>query len=454
MFLDLLALWALALAPQSTTQACGDVETLAGLGDTSFEAFSFVQIGDPQIGYGSTWPAARRWKELGCELETTGADFGIVVGDLVQDRTWLERRLFRRGLASFSLPLTFVPGNHDVVDEDTLELYRDEFGPDHYAFIYKGCGFIGLNSELFEEALSEKHAAAQWDWLDGELEELSKKELRHLFLFLHRPPSGRSAWTAPLVERLRAHGVRYVLAGHVHDTRETEADDGSFTVFTVGGTAKVDDDRGYGYRIFDVAETGVEERYIEFDRPPSHWFLRQWTPRILDPSLPHWILTLIFAFTAWWCRKAKRASAHDPEDLDTPSSARLWGALACAYALLAANLQLDFDEVFAAVGRRGLYTLGLGGDRRMLQFLVLVLSAIAALTVILWLRKPLMATGRHGRLALVGLLFPLLSLFLHTLSLHQTEALLYYLGRSGLYVIEGAGALLSACMARSALRSG
>ena len=236
-------------------------------------------------------------------------------------------------------------------------------------------------------------------------------------------------------------------AGHLHQTVEIPASDGAYTTFVVGGTARILDERGWGYRVFDVGEDGVEQRYVEIDRPSSHWLVRYgWSPRIVDPSLSHWVLTIVFLLAARAAWRARRAMVARP-DWDEEDGGPPWRFIALAYGFLAFNLQLDFDEVFAAVGRSTVYGLGLGSDRRILQAGVLAVGGFAFLVTLFVLRRSLGTSGRRGWLAILGLSLPVGSFLLHMLSLHQTEVLMYVLGRYGLYLVEAAGAGLTIWMA-------
>jgi len=439
-----------SLAPQTATEQLPRLENLAGYGQETFEPFSFVQIGDPQIGFGGAYPAARRLERLAVEIESTSAAFGVVVGDLVHDRTGREYRLLRAGLESFQLPLAFVPGNHDVLDARTLEAYRADFGRDYYSFIFNGCGFVAFNSELLGEGgqhgFSEDESRAQWAWLDAELAKLRATSLRHVFLFLHRPPDlGVPAETDPLVQRLRDYGIRHVLAGHWHTTEEIQAPDGAITVFTVGGTARVFDDRGYGYRVFDVSADGVDQRYVEFDRPSDHWLVRYgWSPRILDPSLPHWLLTLTFLVGAVSSIAAqRRARAHGDSE-----PGRFWMLLGIGYLLLAIDRQLDIDEVLQATGRIAISSLQAYGGRREIQVVVLAVCSLFGLIGMWFVRRQLRRASGRPWLGLIGFSIPATVFLLHTLSLHQVDQLLYTFGRGGLYAVEAAGVGLSCWAAR------
>ena len=70
------------------------------------------------------------------------------------------------------------------------------------------------------------------------------------------PPDARKRLLA-LAEK---HGVKAILAGHLHKTCEIRA--GQLTIYVVGGTARVDDKRGFGYRIFKVRKDGFDQEYV------------------------------------------------------------------------------------------------------------------------------------------------------------------------------------------------
>jgi hypothetical protein len=59
------------------------------------------------------------------------------------------------------------------------------------------------------------------------------------------------------------YGVEYVLCGHTHTT--TDVRGGGLHVYTVGGTAKVEDALGCGYSIVTITATSVDISYHQLD---------------------------------------------------------------------------------------------------------------------------------------------------------------------------------------------
>ena len=442
-----LALLLLALVPPAAQSELPAVE------EEAFAPFTFVQIGDPQIGYGQgALSDARRFGRLAPLVDAEEAAFAVVVGDLTQDRTPTERWLLRRGLEDFETPLRLVPGNHDVLDLETLEAYRRDHGPDYGSFVYRGCTFLLLDSEtLFDDSISRREHERQWAWLETELEASAAAGRQHAFAVLHRPPRGGLG--ERLLERLQAHGVRTVLAGHLHQTREIVYEGRGITCFTVGGTARVSDGRGFGYRVFQVARDGVEQRYVPFEYPS--WFARYgWSPRLLDPSLGHWALTVLFAWAALAARRAaqRERERHAAEPEGEPGG-RLWTGLAAIWFVLALSTQLDLDELVNASVRRVAHAGGWYGARAGLQSTLFAALLLAGLPLAVLLARAAWRTGRGTTLALASVAFPVFSFLVHTVSLHALEAALYAAGRLGLFLAEGGCALVSVLAARRSIRT-
>src|SRR5437763_788124 len=108
------------------------------------EAFSFIQMSDPQFGMYT--------ENKGFEHETANFEFAVaaanrlhpkfvvVTGDLInQPGNAAQAAEYHRIAARLdaSIKLYSVAGNHDVGNEPTpesLAAYRERFGPDYYTF--------------------------------------------------------------------------------------------------------------------------------------------------------------------------------------------------------------------------------------------------------------------------------------------------------------------------------
>jgi hypothetical protein len=80
-------------------------------------------------------------------------DFIISVGDMIEgytdDRDQLAQMWdgIQNAARATACPFFVVPGNHDMGNAVMLQVWRERFGPDHYAFTYKNALFIILNTE-------------------------------------------------------------------------------------------------------------------------------------------------------------------------------------------------------------------------------------------------------------------------------------------------------------------
>ena len=167
--------------------------------------------------------------------------FVVHLGDIVHPMPSLPQ--FHEAVAHFKsiasglpMPLHVIPGNHDVGDktvdwmpaeqvcDDYLELYRNAFGADFYAFDESGVRFVMLNSLLLNSGLADE--ARQRAWLEDRID--TAGDLR-VFLFMHYPPylyrpdeagnydnvdEPARSW---LLDQIAKPAVEAVFAGHVHN---------------------------------------------------------------------------------------------------------------------------------------------------------------------------------------------------------------------------------------------
>jgi len=137
-----------------------------------------------------------------------------------------------------------LPGNHDVgdeppgqdpaqiVDAGRLARWQGYLGPDRFARHVGAWLLLGVNAQLFGSGLPQE--AEQEHWLAGRLAAAAG---RPVALILHKPlfvehagedePTIASLNPAPrarLLDLLRQGGVRLVVSGHLHATRDREID--------------------------------------------------------------------------------------------------------------------------------------------------------------------------------------------------------------------------------------
>jgi predicted phosphodiesterase len=176
--------------------------------------FTFVILGD-RTGEAQPGVYEQVWKEATAEKPA----FILSVGDSIQgtnDETaakqWQEVaaiwKPYRR------VPLYLAAGNHDIWSVASEQLYTKYSGrPTHYSFDYRQVHFTVLDNSRSDE------------FPPGELEYLEQDLKAHASAAAKVILSHRPSWIVPVALRnpdfklhklARQYGVRYVIAGHVH----------------------------------------------------------------------------------------------------------------------------------------------------------------------------------------------------------------------------------------------
>lgn len=179
------------------------------------EQFDFIVVGDTQPAEpGEFSPMFFRMIE---EWNILKPSFVMSVGDLILggaveglDPQWTE---FEKIIAQVQVPFFPAPGNHDISDKTSEEIYKLRIGPTCYAFSYGEARFILLNTE--EPGQVDTFSDVQIEWFKKELAKVKEK---HLFIFFHKPYfviPNQPGWSAvePLLQQFT--GV-FVFAGHDH----------------------------------------------------------------------------------------------------------------------------------------------------------------------------------------------------------------------------------------------
>ncbi len=288
---SIVAFLAVALVLASTTVSAAEPQRRDVGNDRPFAPFTFVQAGDPQMGFGPDLDHDKTmFVRLGERAKSLGASFVLVCGDLVHKGQAAEWQVFNEALGTFEVPTKLVPGNHDLSDVDTLVRYRRDYGRDYYCFAYNNCAFIGLNAmtliaapvggktESPQNARWLEESRRQWRWLEQTLSRANQARRTHVILFMHHPPFASKEdekdayhnWPSKTRNRLlalvRQYGVRMLLCGHTHRTFTVQPADKTFTIYSLAGTSKAFDNNGFGLRVFHVTKDGVEARVIRLDQ--------------------------------------------------------------------------------------------------------------------------------------------------------------------------------------------
>jgi len=256
------------------------------------EPFSFVQLADPQLGFGGYEYDVEALELAAHQINESDVDFVIVCGDLIhitRDQEALTTFVDLRKL--FEKPVYAVPGNHDLgapPTPKTLKRYREQVGDDYYAIDHKGVTFLLTNSSLWNDDVpeeSEKHQA----WYETELKR-AKESGRPVVWAGHYPPmmmridEPSMRMTLPpqvrvqLLELGRDHGVVAYLAGHIHRNNVVEYEGAQ--IVASASTSRNTDGSPRGYRVWHVAESGeLTHEYIPVQGAASAFKLKNIKPR-------------------------------------------------------------------------------------------------------------------------------------------------------------------------------
>ncbi len=184
------------------------------------------------------------FRAVATAIAAAAPDLVLNTGDLTLDGAVVAADLVeaRHLHAAISLPVRFIPGNHDVgeshdvpdsqelrVSTATRERYIQHFGPDFWHMEIPGWQFIAINALLLASNLD---AAAEQ--LDLVAETAASAGGRRIALFVHKPlfdasveessVTGRFVNPAARRQLLAAFGDRQpalVASGHVHQYRST-----------------------------------------------------------------------------------------------------------------------------------------------------------------------------------------------------------------------------------------
>jgi 3',5'-cyclic AMP phosphodiesterase CpdA len=201
---------------------------------------TIAQISDTHLGEKHSPQAADHLRKAVEMINARHPDAVILSGDIGESTE--NREKVKTILKGLTAPVYYVPGNHDVVNTNSLERYRKQFGPDYYRFQVKNVEVLALDSELLGnyekfgpdalpplpremEAESEKMLA----WLDDQAGPTKDKiviAVQHIPLFCDTGfPDAKPYWivNAPYAQRetglLHKLGVTHLLAGHWHNGR-------------------------------------------------------------------------------------------------------------------------------------------------------------------------------------------------------------------------------------------
>ena len=271
--------------------------------------FRFIFLADTQLGCYATFSGfteedVERYARMGMKVEPVPAVTGfewdanryrdavevinanrpelvMIGGDLIDDpnaEDQIDEFLAITAAIDDAIEVRWVPGNHDIADDyiaptpESIQAYREVFGPDHYAFRMGDTLFVALNTPVIDHPEHVPEAwATQLAFLTDELAHATRSDLDHVILvghhplFVASPDEPDTYWNLPLERRevilslLHGAGVEIGFAGHWH--RNAIARAGNFTQVTSGPVGYPLGDDPSGYRVVEVTGDSVTHEY-------------------------------------------------------------------------------------------------------------------------------------------------------------------------------------------------
>lgn len=167
------------------------------------------------------------WESYHAVLEAIHAsardvDLVVATGDLAQDHSCAAYQHFADGIASFSVPCVWLPGNHDFQPSMYSTLQEAGISPAKRVLVGENWQILLLDSQVFGVPHGEL-SDFQLEWLE---KRLTQEPERHTLLLLHHHPlpSGcswldqHSLRNAGALDGVLARypRVKHLLCGHIH----------------------------------------------------------------------------------------------------------------------------------------------------------------------------------------------------------------------------------------------
>jgi 3',5'-cyclic AMP phosphodiesterase CpdA len=271
--------------------------------------FSFIQLADTQFGLfasssGKTDEEIAEFAERGLILRKTEKfegfapetalftraieqanrlkpSFVVVCGDMVNEADSDEQiaEVKRIGeLLDHTIDLHWVPGNHDVAydhntpDQESLDRYRKNFGPDYYAFSHQDVRFIVINSTVLSSPKTmPDEEKAQLAFIEAEASIAGHQNTKQTIIFSHHPLFVESAdeadnpWSIkkkyrePILEIAADHGITANFAGHWH--RNNIVSENGIEVVASGSVGYPLGDDPSGFRTVEIKGSNISHKY-------------------------------------------------------------------------------------------------------------------------------------------------------------------------------------------------
>ncbi|MDJ0499045.1 MAG: metallophosphoesterase [Acidimicrobiia bacterium] len=259
----------------------GAFASFSGMGadDVVRYAAQGMRVHEGPLVEGFEWDADR-YAEAIAAANNLRPEFVVMGGDMVDDpasEEQLEALLRITSRLDTSIPMFWVPGNHDIAADTvhptshSIDKYREVFGPDYYAFDRGVARFLVLDTVVIDspdqvpDELEEQMA-----WFDWEVERACEEQ-KEVILFGHHPlfltdaAEPDSYWNLPserrkhLLDVVHRGRIKIAFAGHWH--RNSIARDGDFEMVTSGPVGYPLGEDPSGLRLVSFEGQAVTHRY-------------------------------------------------------------------------------------------------------------------------------------------------------------------------------------------------
>jgi 3',5'-cyclic AMP phosphodiesterase CpdA len=247
------------------------VFVLVGAGAPADQAsFRFAILGD-RTGEAQPGVYEQAWREAAAERPAFVVATGDMIEGLDDDAAPAQWREVERLLEPYRrLPLYAVPGNHDIWSAESERLFERHTGrPRRFGFDYGNAHFT-----ILDNSRSEELSAEELSFLESDLKAHAAQPVK--FVFSHRP-----SWLIDVAVRnpdfalhqlARQYGVRYVIAGHVHQLLRFELDGVTYLSMPSSGghlraSEAYDDGWFFGHALVEVSAAKVDFKIQEL-KPP------------------------------------------------------------------------------------------------------------------------------------------------------------------------------------------
>jgi len=195
------------------------------------KSFSFVVWGHPRGR--TTGDPPLHFEEILGKIAELKVDLVVITGDAIHgmwgkdtDPVIIRKDwdTFDAGLSKLKIPVYRLPGNHDVHNNITRDIYLERYPRVPFAFTFKRSRFIlldtaginqqGKNDQATWEGLSQPFDEKQFTFIKGEISQ--QENYNHIFIFMHNPqpwsePS--TFWWENIHPLLKGGKTRAVFAG-------------------------------------------------------------------------------------------------------------------------------------------------------------------------------------------------------------------------------------------------